>query len=263
MVYFSKKQAASGSATIVGNNTFTGNNTFNNPVVVGNPTANNQATNKQYVDNAINGCAKLGSANTFTQINTFNAQTNFKSKLEFKKTNDNGIYIDNYDYGSENYTALKFFKGSTNALQIECNNTTNTATISAPNLTGRLHINNLATPVNSDNAANKQYVDGIVKYVEKVGGLSFTRQPLNQTQGQQVTKYYATINYSDIPIPNGKHIISCYSKTIPVSGAHLVITFFPVWSANQCLIEIYQYNDSTDIHTNLNAATYCFTYLNV
>ena len=261
MVYFGKKQIGSGSATLAGNNTFTGNNTFNNPVVVGNPTANNQATNKQYVDNAINGCAKLASANTFTQINTFNNQANFKSKIELKKTNNNGVYIDNFDYASENYSAIKFFKGSTNALQIEVNNDTNVATISYPSHS--ININNLANPTNNDNAANKGYVDGIVKYVEKVGGLSFTRQELNRTQGQQVTKYYAIINYSDIPIPNGKHIISCYSKTIPASGAHLVITFFPVWSANQCLIEMYQYNDSTDIHTQLNNATYCFTYLNV
>lgn len=45
-----KLGSAADSAKLNSNNTFTGNNTFNNPVVVPNPTANNQATNKGYVD---------------------------------------------------------------------------------------------------------------------------------------------------------------------------------------------------------------------
>lgn len=70
MVYFSKKQATSGSATISGNNTFTGTNTFTGSTIVPNPTANNQATNKSYVDSRVVFIEK----NNFTfhrqQINT-------------------------------------------------------------------------------------------------------------------------------------------------------------------------------------------------
>lgn len=258
MVYFSKKQATSGSATIVGNNTFTGNNTFNNPVVVPNPTANNQATNKQYVDNAITGCAKLASANTFTQINTFNNESKFKRKIELKNTSsNNGVYIDNFDYGSENYSAVKFFKGSTNTLQIEVNNNTNTATLSYPGTNNGIHIQNVANPTNDDNVANKKYVDSKVVFVTK-NNLSFTRQPINTTAGQQVTKYYTnSIPYTDIAT-GCTGIISIACSDIPAQGEHLVITYFPKRLGNNALIEIYQYNSSANITTNLQSANFQF-----
>lgn len=209
--------------------------------------------------------AKLNSNNTFTGNNTFNGTTLLTNTITFKNpSNNNGAFLQNFDYNSENYTALKFVKNNSTAMLIfEVNVNRNTATISSPTTNDHLYINNLAAPTAANQAANKGYVDNVIKYVEKAGGLTFTRQPLNTTAGQQVTKYYANVNYSTIPIPNGKHIISCYSKTIPVSGAHLVITFFPVFTTNQCVIEIYQYNSSTDITNQLNGATYCFTYLNI
>lgn len=200
--------------------------------------------------------AKLASANTFTTTNTFNAQTNFKSKIELKNsTNQNGVYIDNFDYNSQNYSAIKFFKGSTNALQIEVNNNTNEAILSYPS--NSIKIKNLANPVNNDNATNKAYVDSRVAFVTK-NNLSFTRQTINTTAGQQVTKYYTNaIAYNTID-PNCTGIISIACSDIPADGQHLVITYFPKRLGNNALIEIYQYNSSTDITNNLHSANFQF-----
>ena len=208
--------------------------------------------------------AKLGEANTFTGTNTFNEDTNFNNTINFKNpSNNNGAFLDNFVYNRNNLTALKFVKNNNTALMIlEVNNDNSSATISSPSTNNNLAIKNLKNPTENNDAANKNYVDNIVKYVEKAGGLSFTRQPLNTTSGNELTKYYAYVSYSSIPVPNGKHIISCYSKSIPASGHHLVITFFPQQTTNQALIEIYQYNNTTDITNQLNGATYCFTYLN-
>ena len=168
MVYFSKKQVTQNlPANIVksdANNNFSGTNTFTGSVVVPNPTNANQAANKSYVDTAIGGCAKLASSNTFTQTNTFNSQTNFGAKVELiSPTTHNGAFLENFDYQGENYTSLKFFKNySTAMLILEVNANSNTATISSPTTNNGLKINNLATPVNPDNAANKGYVDGLL-----------------------------------------------------------------------------------------------------
>lgn len=262
MVYFSKKQVTQNlPANIVksdSNNSFTGTNTFTGSVVVPNPTNANQAANKSYVDTAISGCAKLGGANTFTQQNTFNQQTNFRQKVEIKNTtNNNGAYVENFEYSSDNYTALKFFKGSTNVLQIEVNNTANTATISAPPTNNNLSILNLKNPTNANDAANKAYVDSRVVFVTK-NNLSFTRQTINTTAGQQVTKYYTNaIAYNTID-PNCTGIISISCADIPADGQHLVITYFPKRLGNNALIEIYQYNSSTDITNNLHSANFQF-----
>lgn len=258
MVYFSKKQATSGTATITGNNNFTGTNTFTGTVAVPIPTQNGQAANKQYVDNAINGCAKLGSANTFTQTNQFNNQTNFRAKIEFKNTtNNNGAYIENFEYSSANYTAFKFFKGSTNGLQIEMNNTANTATISAPNTNNNLSILNLKNPTNANDAANKAYVDSKVVFVTK-NNLTFHRQTINTTAGNQVTKYYSdSIPYNTIN-PNCTGIISIACSDIPAQGEHLVITYFPKRLGNNGLIEVYQYASNNDITNSLQSANFQF-----
>lgn len=252
MVYFSKKQLSSVAYTkseadakfakLSLANTFTNNNTFNNPIVVGGSIALKKSGGEV-------------------------------SDIELTSQGEKTIHFDFIQptSGFRNYCNVDFrIKQATNAFQtgfkIQIQNdaanlvfSTDCAAYSFSNK----EIKEVSNPTSNTSVANKQYVDNVVKYIEKVGGLSFTRQPLNQTAGQQVIKYYCNINYSTINIPNGKHIISCYSKTIPAQGAHLVITFFPVYQANQCLIEIYQYNSSTDITTNLNGATYCFTYLNV
>ena len=255
MVYFSKKQATSGTATITGNNTFTGTNTFNDSVVVPSPTNANQAANKGYVDNAINGCAKLATANTFTQINTFNNESKFKRKIELKNTSsNNGVYIDNFDYGSENYSAVKFFKGSTNTLQIEVNNNTNTATLSYPGTNNGIHIQNVANPTNDDNVANKRYVDSKVVFIDKTN-LSFTRQEI---EANKTYKYYTNaISYSSIAT-GCTGVISVACSDIPASGEHLVITYFPKILGNNVLIEIYQYNSSNNITTQLQQAHFQF-----
>lgn len=148
MVYFSKKQASSGSATITGNNTFTGTNTFNGSITVPNPTQNNQATNKSYVD----------------------------SRVVFVTKNN----------------------------------------------------------------------------------LTFHRQTINTTAGNQVTKYYSdSIPYANIAT-GCTNIISIACSDIPVSGEHLVITYFPKRLGNNALIEVYQYASNTDITNNLHSANFQF-----
>ena len=210
---------------------------------------------KNRVSNIESKYVKKDESNTYTQTNTFNNQTNFKSKIELKNTNNNGVYIDNFDYSNQNYSAIKFFKGNTNALQIEVNNNTNEATLSYPSHS--IKINNLANPVNNDNATNKAYVDSKVVFVTK-NNLTFTRQEINTTAGQQVTKYYTnSIPYNTID-PNCTGIISIACSDIPVSAEHLVITYFPKRSGNNALIEIYQYNSSANITTNLQSANFQF-----
>lgn len=114
------------------------------------------------VNNIENKYVKKDESNTFSQTNTFNNETNFKRKIEFRNpNNNNGAYLDNFDYYNENYTAFKLIKGGSNMLQIECNNTRNYVNISAPNTNNGLHISNVATPTNGDNATNKTYVDNL------------------------------------------------------------------------------------------------------
>lgn len=114
------------------------------------------------VNNIENKYVKKDESNTFSQINTFNNETNFKRKIEFRNpNNNNGAYLDNFDYYNENYTAFKLIKGGSNMLQIECNNTRSYVNISAPNTNNGLHISNVATPTSGDNATNKTYVDNL------------------------------------------------------------------------------------------------------
>ena len=117
----------------------------------------------------------------------------------------------------------------------------------------------ISDPTTNNHAANKQYVDNRIKYVEKVGGLSFNRD--NPIIENKICKYWARVNYSDLGIPNGKTIISC-NIAKPADSRHLSLSFFPKNGTNQCLIEIFQYNETSDIRTQLNGLTYCFTYIN-
>ena len=252
MVYFSKKQLSSVAYTkqeadnkfakLSVANAFSGNNTFNNPIIIGGSILAKKDSNSVSAIELTNQGEK---SITFDFIQPTTGFRNY-CNVFFRIKEANGSFQSGFKIQIQNTDANLVFSTDCNAYSFS-----------------NKEIKDVNNPTSNKSVANKQYVDNIVKYVEKVGGLSFTRQPLNQTAGQQVIKYYCNINYSTINIPNGKHIISCYSKTIPAQGAHLVITFFPVYQANQCLIEIYQYNSSTDITTNLNGATYCFTYLNV
>lgn len=117
----------------------------------------------------------------------------------------------------------------------------------------------VATPTENNHVTNKEYVDNRIKYVEKVGGLTFNRD--NPIIENKLCKYWALVNYSDLGIPNGKTIISCYIAK-PADSKSISLSFFPKNGTNQCLIEIYQYNETTNIATALGGLTYCFTYIN-
>ena len=117
---------------------------------------------KNRVNTIENKYVKKDESNTLTQNNTFNGNTYFRNRVDFKNDrNNNGIYIDNFDYYNENYTALKFTNNGSNMLQIECDNTTNKATISSPTTSNGLRIQNLDNPTTNDNATNKGYVDNL------------------------------------------------------------------------------------------------------
>ena len=207
----------------------------------------------------IQNAVKLNSNNTFTGTNTFNGVTNFHNAIYFKNTtNNNGAFLQNFDYNSENYTALKFTKNPSAAVLIfEVNYDRNTATISSPTTNNHLYINNLANPTSDNQAANKAYVDTRVFFLTK-NNITFTRQTINTTAGNQVTKYYSNnIPYSGI-LPNCTNVISVTCSDIPVSGEHLVITWFPKRSGNNVLIEIYQYGSNNDIKSQLDRANFQF-----
>ena len=117
---------------------------------------------KNRVDTIENKYVKKDESNTLSQSNTFNGNTYFRNRVDFRNDrNNNGIYIDNFDYYNDNYTALKFTNNGSNMLQIECDNTTNKATISSPTTSNGLSIQNLQNPRNNNDATNKGYVDGL------------------------------------------------------------------------------------------------------
>ena len=117
----------------------------------------------------------------------------------------------------------------------------------------------VATPTDNNHVATKEYVDNRIKYVEKVGGLNFTKD--THIIDGKLCKYWAQVNYTDLGIPDGKTIISCNIKK-PANGQSISLSFFPVNNTNQVLIEIYNYNNASDIKSQLNGLTYCFTYIN-
>lgn len=115
----------------------------------------------------------------------------------------------------------------------------------------------VATPTEANHVTNKEYVDEKIKFIEKTG-ITFTRQEL---EAGKVVKYWAQINYSDLPVPNGKKIVSCNAKK-PVDSQHMLVSFFPSNRDNQALIEVYQYNSTVDITNNLRQTIFCLTYIN-
>ena len=105
-------------------------------------------------------CAKLEVNNTFIGDNTF-------KKVFVKGTNNNNNYVllDNFDWNNKNYSVVKLVKsGTNNLLQLEAVNNDNSVAISAPSATS-FHINNLSNPTQNKQAANKEYVDNVIKKV--------------------------------------------------------------------------------------------------
>lgn len=221
-------------------------------VYFSNLSINNLKNDVSQIKQDLTTFVKVNANNTFTGTNTFTNTLTFKNS-----TNNNGAFFQNLEYYG-NVTSLKFVKNNSTALMIlEVNNTNNTATISSPNTNNGLHINNLSNPVNPDNATNKAYVDSRVFFLTK-NNITFTRQEINTTAGNQVTKYYSnSIPYSGI-LPNCTNIISISCADIPASGEHLVITWFPKRGGNNALIEIYQYGSSTNIKSQLDRANFQF-----
>lgn len=213
----------------------------------------------EQIEQELRTFAKIGLENTFTAKNNFDNETHFRNKVLFEGRGSHAnkkVELSNFDYEGNNFTAIKFQIDSTNKLQIQTNNTNGKSFISTGG-SNDLSISNLEAPTQPHNATNKQYVDNRTQYKEVVGGFQFTRQVIEEGK---VTKYWAKRSYQNMQIPTTAKIVSCYSKGIPASGQHLVITFFPLPEANHCLIEIYQYASATDIKTNLDSNTYCFSY---
>ena len=233
---------------------------------------------------ADNKFAKLGAANTFSGQNTFNQRiTSYKGfqtsnvNADILSMNDNAEKKANIVYkqtstGYKNWCNMRFLwtandTNYTNLLTFtfKPDNSVNEVEITTD--LGSFVFNNkeikgVATPTTNNSVANKQYVDNRVRLIEKVGGFSFTRQVINNATGNQVVKYYGNMNYTTIGITNTSQIISCYLKSIPSQGQHLVITFFGEYNTDNLLVEIYQYGSNTDITTSLNNATFRIGYIN-
>lgn len=112
----------------------------------------------EQINQELDTCAKLEANNTFIQDNTF-------KKVFVKGTNNNNNYVllDNFDWNNKNYSVVKLVKsGTNNLLQLEAVNNDNSVVISAPSATS-FHINNLSNPTQNKQAANKEYVDGLIK----------------------------------------------------------------------------------------------------
>ena len=187
------------------------------------------------LEQALNNCAKKNTANTFTQNQRIDGQLEVGREIR----------------AGRGGTLIKFTPedNTTKTLQFYENNPTDSK---------RLMLK-VATPTDNNHVTNKEYVDNRIKYVEKVGGLSFNRD--NPIIENKLCKYWVSVNYSDLGIPNGKTIISC-NIAKPADSKSISLSFFPKNAQNQCLIEIFQYNETSDIRTQLNGLTYCFTYIN-
>ena len=189
----------------------------------------------QALEQALNNTAKTNTANTFTQNQRIDGQLEVGREIRAGR----GGELIRFTPEDNTTKTLQFFENQ-------------------PTDSKKLMLK-VATPTDNNHVTNKEYVDNRIKYVEKVGGLSFTRD--NPIIENKLCKYWARVNYSDLGIPNGKTIISC-NIAKPADSKSISLSFFPVNTANQALIEIYQYNETTDISSALNALTYCFTYIN-
>lgn len=111
MVYFSKKQAASGSATISGNNTFTGVNTFNedtnfnNTINFKNPSNNNGAFLDNFVYNQNNLTALKFVKNNTTALMILEVNNDNSTATISSPSTNNNLAIKNLKNPTENNDA--------------------------------------------------------------------------------------------------------------------------------------------------------------
>lgn len=250
MVYFSKKQAASVAYTkqeadakfarLSLANTFTSNNTFNNPIVVGGSILAKKDANSVSAFEITNQSEKTIHFDYIQPTSGFRNYCN----IDFRIKEANGSFQTGFKIQIQNTQANLVFSTDCSAYSFS-----------------NKEIKEVSNPTSSTSVANKQYVDNRVKLIEKTG-FSFRRQTLNTNAGNEVTKYYASMNYTTIGITNTSQIISCYLKSIPSQGQHLVVTFFGEYNTDTLLVEIYQYNNRNDITNDLNTATFIIGYIN-
>ena len=250
MVYFSKKQASSLGyskqeadtkfAKLSLANTFTNNNTFNNPIVIGGNIALKKSGQEVSDIEITNQNEKTIHFDFIQPTSGFRNYCN----VDFRIKQGTGNFETGFKIQIQDAQHDLIF--STDCVAYSFNNK---------------EIKGVATPTANTSVANKTYVDNKVKLIEK-SGFSFTRQQLNTTSGNEVTKYYATMTYTTIGITNTSQILSCYLKSIPSQGQHLVVTFFGEYNTDTLLVEIYQYNNTSDITNDLNRATFRIGYIN-
>lgn len=230
---------------------------------------------------ADNRYAKLSAPNVFAGQNTFNQRiTSYKGfqtsngNADILAMNNNNEKKANVVYkqtvtGFKNWCHMQYLwtnddSNYTNLLTFtfKPDSSNNNNIVEFTTALGSFSFNNkeikdVANPTTNTSVANKQYVDSRVAFVEK-NNINFNRQPINTTSGQQVTKYYSnSIPYADIA-DGCTGVISVACSDIPVSGEHLVITYFPKRLGNNVVIEIYQYNSNTNITNNLHSANFQF-----
>ena len=225
---------------------------------------------------ADNRYAKLSASNVFAGQNTFNQRiTSYKGfqtsngDADILAMNDNAEKKANIVYkqtstGYKNWCNMRYLWTSddshyTNLLTFtfKPDNSVNEVEITTD--LGSFVFNNkeikgVANPTTNNSVANKQYVDSKVVFVNK-NNLTFHRQEI---EANKIYKYYTdSISYASIAT-GCTGVISVACSDIPVSAQHLVITYFPKRGGNNVVIEIYQYNSTQDISSNLRSANFQF-----
>lgn len=123
--------------------------------------------------------------NIFTGNNTF-------KQIKVKGTNNNNNYVllDNFDWQNKNYSAVKLVKNNTeNLLQVEANNNNSEVNISAPTASA-FYISNLSNPTQANQAANKQYVDNVIKQLTINISAMGTKQEFSNGGMRYIVKNY-------------------------------------------------------------------------
>lgn len=124
------------------------------------PTDNDNIANKEYVDTATNGCAKLASANTFSQVNTFNESVNVLLDKAIQMGYDSNTYklrLGGASGGNDGFIVapngdLRVNEGGTGRVNIKTDVLMNDKFIAG-----------LHDPNSDQDAANKRYVDNRTK----------------------------------------------------------------------------------------------------
>lgn len=140
----------------------TNNNVANNTQAINELETRVQTSEEdiEHIEQELDTCAKLEATNNFTNDNTFK-----QIKVKGTNNNQNYVLIDNFDWNNKNYSVVKLVKeGTKNLLQLEAVNNDNGVAISAPSATS-FTIKNLSNPTQPNQAANKSYVDNVIKKV--------------------------------------------------------------------------------------------------